>query len=206
MQPRASQALPGTPRTAPLALAAVLAALAIAALSPQRATVVASVDLERVFNTIDLQARTEARLNGIATEMGSERDALRARIEELQEELESFQPGSPRQAEISRQVEQAVSEFRAWEGFMRLKIEAEQARAMREIYMSIRTAAAELAAENGWDFVMVDDTIPSIEPGDAQRMLQQISSRRLLYANRNFDVTDLLIARLNASLAAAPGS
>lgn len=193
-------------RPLPLAFAAILALVAIAALSPQRATVVASVDLERVFNTIDMQSRTETRLNALAAEMNSQRDTLRGRVESLQEELESFQPGSPRQLEISRQVELAVSEFRAWEGFMRLKLEAEQARAMREIYLSIRLAAAELAAEHGWDFVMIDDTIPTIEPGDAQRMLQQISSRRLLYANRAFDVTDLLIGRLNASLAAAPGS
>jgi Skp family chaperone for outer membrane proteins len=190
---------------APLLPLALVALLAVAALSPQRPSVVASVDLERVFNTIDLQSRTEARLNALAAEMGVRRDELRNRIEDLQGELDSFQPGSPAQLEVSRQIEQAVAEFRAWEGFMRLKFEAEQARALREIYLTIRTTAAALATERGWDFVMVDDTIPSIDPGDSARMLQQISSRRLLYANPAFDVTDLLIARLNSELAGSGG-
>ncbi|MEY3024186.1 MAG: hypothetical protein RJA16_1012, partial [Planctomycetota bacterium] len=123
-------------------------------------------------------------------------------IEELNAELESFQPGSAAQLEVATRIEEAIAEFRAFEGFARAKAEAEQAKSMRQIYMTIREAAMELAKERGWDYVMVDDSIPTIEPTDSQRMLQQISSRRFLYANPSFDVTDDLIAKLNAMDAA----
>lgn len=196
--------LPRSGRTAATALALLIggALFAFAAFSPQRPAVVASVDLERVFNSIDLQAKTEARLKAVAADLDEQRNRLRDGIEELQAELESFQPGSTAQLEVATRVEEAIAEFRAFEGFARAKAEAEQAKAMRQIYMSIREAAAGLAKERGWDYVMVDDSIPTIEPTDAQRMLQQISSRRFLFANPSFDVTDDLIAKLNAMEAA----
>jgi Skp family chaperone for outer membrane proteins len=196
--------LPRFGRTAAAALALLVggALLAFAAFAPQRPAVVASVDLERVFNSIDLQAKTEARLKAVAVDLDGQRKRLRDGIEELQAELESFQPGSTAQLEVATRIEEAIAEFRAFEGFARAKAEAEQAKAMRQIYMSIRDAAMELAKERGWDYVMVDDSIPTIEPTDSQRMLQQISSRRFLYANPSFDVTNDLIAKLNAMEAA----
>ena len=196
--------LPRFGRTAAAALALLVggALLAFAAFAPQRPAVVASVDLERVFNSIDLQAKTEARLKAVAVDLDAQRKKLRDGIEELQAELESFQPGSTAQLEVATRIEEAIAEFRAFERFARAKAEAEQAKAMRQIYMSIRDAAMELAKERGWDYVMVDDSIPTIEPTDSQRMLQQISSRRFLYANPSFDVTNDLIAKLNAMEAA----
>ena len=196
--------LPRFGRTAAAALALLVggALLAFAAFAPQRPAVVASVDLERVFNSIDLQAKTEARLKAVAVDLDAQRKRLRDGIEELQAELESFKPGSTAQLEVATRIEEAIAEFRAFEGFARAKAEAEQAKAMRQIYMSIRDAAMELAKERGWDYVMVDDSIPTIEPTDSQRMLQQISSRRFLYANPSFDVTNDLIAKLNAMEAA----
>ncbi|MGA0871952.1 MAG: OmpH family outer membrane protein [Phycisphaerales bacterium] len=196
--------LPRFGRTAATALAMLVAGslLALAAFAPQRPAVVASVDLERVFNSIDLQAKTEARLKAVAADLDAQRKTLRDGIEELNAELESFQPGSAAQLEVATRIEEAIAEFRAFEGFARAKAEAEQAKSMRQIYMTIREAAMELAKERGWDYVMVDDSIPTIEPTDSQRMLQQISSRRFLYANPSFDVTDDLIAKLNAMDAA----
>ena len=51
------------PRSSTALLAAVLCAglAAFAALAPDRPAVVATVDLERVFNSVDLQSRTEVR-------------------------------------------------------------------------------------------------------------------------------------------------
>lgn len=188
----------GRSAAAALGLLAGGALLAFAAFAPQRPAVVASVDLEKVFNSIDLQAKTEARLKAVAGDLDQQRKTLRDGIEELQAELDSFQPGSPAQLEVATRIEEAISEFRAFEGFARAKAEAEQAKSMRQIYMTIRQAAGDLAKERGWDYVIVDDSIPNIEPTDSQRMLQQISSRRFLYANPTFDVTGDLIAKLNA--------
>lgn len=197
--------LPGRSILAPLSLVLVGALAALAAISPSRPAVVASVDLERVFNTIDLQKQTETRLEAVRKDLEDRREKLRTGIEDLQAELDSFQPGSAAQQEVAVRVEEAIAEFRAVENFARLKLEAEQAKAMREIYLTIRTAAGELAAQRGWDYVMIDDTVPAIDPSDANRMLQQISSRRLLFANPSFDVTQELIDHLNSRAAPEGG-
>ncbi|MEY3024696.1 MAG: hypothetical protein RJA16_1522, partial [Planctomycetota bacterium] len=104
--------LPRFGRTAATALAMLVAGslLALAAFAPQRPAVVASVDLERVFNSIDLQAKTETRLKAVAADLDAQRKTLRDGIEELNAELESFQPGSAAQLEVATRIEEAIAE------------------------------------------------------------------------------------------------
>ena len=45
--------------------------------------------------------------------------------------------------------------------------------------------------------VLVDDTIPELEPSTADLMQKQISARRMIYANQSFDITDIILARMN---------
>ena len=66
-----------------------------------------------------------------------------------------------------------------------------------EIYNTIKLAAKQLAEENGWDIVIINDSISQILDAGEQEVNAQISGRRFLYAAQQFDVSDQLIARLN---------
>ena len=50
----------------------------------------------------------------------------------------------------------------------------------------------------GIDIVLLNDSIPEIDLSDSARTLQQISARRILYANPVLDITEALLARMNA--------
>ena len=47
------------------------------------------------------------------------------------------------------------------------------------------------------DYVLIDDTIPELEPSTAEAMQKQISARRMIYATNSFDITDLMLDRMN---------
>ena len=47
------------------------------------------------------------------------------------------------------------------------------------------------------DYVLIDDTIPELEPSTADAMQKQISARRMIYATESFDITDIILARMN---------
>lgn len=191
------------------ALVAAVALLCGAAVLAPRPAVVATVNLEKVFNTINLQATREAQLKGMVERMKAREAELENAVKEVESELDSFEAGSTSAIEAQNRVQAAVGEFRAYVQFSRLKLEAEEARFMRETYLAIREAAGRYAAENGIDLVLLDDSIPEFQSGTADRTVQQISNRRVLFANGGLDISDALIAFMNGvggKPAAAPAA
>jgi Skp family chaperone for outer membrane proteins len=176
----------------------LIAAGAAGVLTPSRPPVVAVVDLEKVFNSIEAHSARERELEASAARFQEKLKELEESVKELQAELDSFQPGSQSALELQSRVQAAVGEYRAYEQFVRLKLESEKARAMRETYLEIKEAAKTLARERGIDMVLLDDSIPELERSNSQRTVQQISARRILYANTEFDISADLIALLDA--------
>jgi Skp family chaperone for outer membrane proteins len=191
----------------PLALAVIgvasLAILAGAARTvldlPTRPPIVATVDLERLFNNLDLRQAGEDRVASIGAGFDTQLEELRGRIESLQADLENFEQGGEDWLQINDTVQSTISEYRAIEQYAQLKIEAERSKAMKSVYETIKSEIASFAAAQTppIDFVLIDDTIPDLEPSTADAMLKQISARRMVYATTQFDITEAVLARMN---------
>ncbi len=191
----------------PLSLAVIgvasLAILAGAARTvldlPTRPPIVATVDLERLFNNLDLRQAGEDRVASIGAGFDTQLEELRGRIESLQADLENFEQGGEDWLQINDTVQSTISEYRAIEQYAQLKIEAERSKAMKSVYETIKSEIASFAAAQTppIDFVLIDDTIPDLEPSTADAMLKQISARRMVYATTQFDITEAVLARMN---------
>ena len=192
----------------PIATALVVAAalLGVAAVLAPRPATVATVNLEKVFNTINLQARREADLKALVERMKAREAQLENAVKELESELDSFPQGTKPAIEAQNKVQAAVGEYRAFVQYSRLKLEAEESKFMRETYLSIREAAGRYAAANGIDLVLLDDSIPEFQIGTADRTVQQISNRRVLFANAALDISEPLIAFMNTEGGAKPAA
>lgn len=182
-------------------LALVAASAHIALNIPTVPPIVATVDLERLFNSLPDQTSESERLDAIAVEFDEQVAALRDDVENLQAELENFQEGGDAWVATSRKVAGAISEYRAVEKYARLKMEAERSKSMRSIYDHIRESVATFAASQSppIDIILIDDSIPEFEPSDTAGTQRQISARRVLYVNNAFDITDALLASMNGT-------
>ena len=98
---------------------AVLAGAAryVASGVPDRPPIVATIDIERLFGSLDLLSTEEARVDEVAAGFDGQLGDLRGQIEELQAELENFEEGGEAWLGINRRVEQTISEYRAIEQF-----------------------------------------------------------------------------------------
>ena len=186
---------------AAIAFAMIAGATAIAFKAPSRAPIVATVDLEKIFNGLAAQDQEAARIAKVAENFEAEIENLRAEVENLQAELENFEEGGDGWITTSRKVETAVSEYLAYEQYARVKIEAERSKSMRSLYAGIKEAVAAFSAEQSppIDMVLIDDSIPEFEPADMAGTQKQISARRMLYVNNGFDITEAILAKMNAS-------
>jgi Skp family chaperone for outer membrane proteins len=166
---------------------------------PTRPPIVATIDLERLFNNLDLRQAGEDRVAEIGARFDKDLEKLRGDIESLQADLENFEQGGDDWLRINDNVQSAISEYRAIEQYAKLKIEAERSKAMKSVYETIKSEIEDFAEAQTppIDFVLIDDTVPELEPSTADAMLKQISARRMIYATSQFDITDAVLARMN---------
>jgi Skp family chaperone for outer membrane proteins len=164
---------------------------------PVHPAIIGSVDLEKVFNEINRRAEAETELEELAERFQQEGEALRLIAEQTKMDLDMLVPGTDKYEDAQDAWTQAVLNFRAAVEFSKAKLDAKRAEARKEIYQAIVDEAAKFAAANSVDYILADDSTIDLLEGTDLQVVQQMSLRRLVYANPSYDVTDDLIAWIN---------
>ncbi len=181
-----------------LLAAGVGPAYALLSTAPARPAVIASVDLQKVFNTSDERAKAQAELEELGKELDDQEESLRQEFNALQSELDLLLAGTPKYKEAQEKVLEAAADLRAWVDFKAAKLDLKRAQRRMQVYDEITLAATEFAEEYNIDFILTDDSILELRPGTDDQVVQQMSLRRIVYANPEFDITDELIVWINA--------
>ncbi|MSR41560.1 MAG: OmpH family outer membrane protein [Phycisphaerales bacterium] len=164
---------------------------------------IGTIDLEKVYNSIDAYKSKLEAIKVVEENLKAQAETQQAGIKDLEAEFESYQPGSEAQLKSMTQLQNAVGELRALQVFAQNKIEAMQARALRDAYLLVKDATKRFAEKESFDYVMLDDSIPQMESSNSKQMLAQISARRFLFATPANDITAQLVAMLNVEFKAA---
>ena len=190
------------PRRRYLGIAIVLAvgvgpAYALLSMAPARPAVIGFVDLQKVFNDSNKRAEAQAELEALGQQLDDQEESLRQDIKTLQANLDLLVPGTPKYDESERTLVAAAADLRAWIEFKAAKLDAKTAQRRTQVYDEIVLAATEFAEQHNIDFILTDDSILELRPGSDVQVVQQMSLRRIVYANPEFDITDELIAWFN---------
>ena len=161
--------------------------------------VIAYVDLEKVFEGLDSRKSSEETIMALAQQVEDKTTTMQEELELLQAELESLEPGSKAMESMNDNVISVAGRLRAYQKYAGLVLEREQANDLKATYDEIRKAAQVYADKEGIDFVVMNDAMVPMNPSDSAGTLQQIASRKFLYANPTLDVTDALIKLMNSS-------
>ncbi len=159
--------------------------------------VVGTVNLEKVYAAIPQKALAEQSLQGFGQSLDDTINGFVEEIEVLEADLEGLSPNSQRYEEMTAELMRKTLEYEGYVQFANNRLELAKAEALRDIYLELRSAIARISQRNGYDLVIVDDTVGDLTPTTEQEMQRQISARRVLYGARTIDVTDLVIAEMN---------
>jgi Skp family chaperone for outer membrane proteins len=119
-------------------------------------------------------------------------------VEGLEADTQDYPIGSENFKEAQRKYELAALEFKAYvQLYTSQRVEFNDLE-IRRIYDKIKSSAQAMADERGYDLILVDDSVVPI-PAQTKDILGQISSRRVLFARQQLDVTDALITEMNSS-------
>jgi len=165
-------------------------------------SVVTTIDLKRVFDQLSERGDVDARMTALAEELDAKATVQRDAIELLMEDRELYAPGSQQYDETERLIARQSYELRALREFSIRKLELKKAQALRQLYSNIKSAAAGLASEQGYDVVFVNDAMVDVPAAATEGdTWTHIAARRMLYANPMIDVTDQLVERMNNAFA-----
>lgn len=172
---------------------------ALLRLAPAVPSVVVSVDFGRVFGSLEERSYEQEKAQALITKIDEDLMRRRKHIEDYEQELELYTSGSEKWEDLVRQQQLELVEYESIGEYRNLRASREESKGLRSIYKNIRKASTDLAKQNGWDYVFINDLIAPLPEGDDVDMDAVISSRRMLYANPTMDVTDALIEYMNAS-------
>ncbi len=126
-----------------------------------------------------------------------EQEAMGQEIQALEADIDLLVEGTPKYEEALKKYLGAAADLRAWVEFKGRKLDAKRAQRRTQVYDEIVLAATEFAEQNNIDFILTDDSILELRPGTDGQVVQQMSLRRVVYANPEFDITDELIEWIN---------
>jgi len=158
----------------------------------------AFIDIQNVFNSLEERAKLLSDTEAFTTQLQDEVITRRHKITDIDSEIELYKVGSSKRKELVQKQKLDTLEYDVFIACCKSKLQRFEARGIRSMYDHIRAASAKLAKKNGWDVVFVNDAAVPLPDGDNPNIMGEISSRRVLYANVEFDVTDQLIEYMNA--------
>ena len=163
---------------------------------------VATVDLGKVFERINVNKSWEVEIMGLAERLNAEANSRQEAIGRILEDAGKATVESEAQ-KIRDSAALMKLEMDEWAKLKQLELDRERALMWKAMYKAIREQTNALAMADGWDIVLVNDSLGELNLSNdvnasrEQQILTQILNRRLLYASELTDVTEQLIVRIN---------
>jgi len=162
-------------------------------------TRVAVVNIPTVSENYKKTADLEAYFDGVRGRLTEQRDALRNKIDMLGRSLqEELKPGTDEFIARQKELALAQAELQWFMDSESKRVERGLSNSLREIFDDIQTVVKEIAEARGYDIVLASDELPDEPAESATQVRQQILLQKVLYWKPQVDITDEVVARLNA--------
>ena len=170
--------------------------------------VVAVVRIEPLFDGLKQRAEAAAGVDQLLGEIETEAQARQEAIEALREEHRNTVDATEREA-VADTIAMETLKNDSWLQTAKQKHELDKAVYLQNLYKKVFDAIQTLALTEGYDLVIVDDSgdaLPFVRSSRVVpqvQVLQQLTSRKVLFVNPTLDITEDLIMRMNNEFNAA---
>lgn len=190
---------------------AFLAAGATLSLAPaavaQDAIRVGTANPAKIFDEIRETQDLKTRLDTERRMLEQSDTERKQRLRDLQEARNQLRPDSPQFEQRNQELMQAGIEYEVWVRTKQAELARRQKEQLRTIFEKIASACAEVASQKGFDVIISDQRPPmpeSLEQIDLNVLREIINRRSVLYSAPKADISEDVIALLNARYVANP--
>lgn len=167
----------------------------------------AVVDVAKVFEEIEERTNWDIRIESMRASIESEARSRSQAMERRLKESEAITDPDERQ-KVRDEVALMQLRMEQWGNAKTREIDREESLKWRSIYRNLLRETKRVAEAEGIEVVLVDDSETEIRTENNQQVplqaqvLQQISTRRVLFAKNTVDITDQVIIRMNNAVGA----
>ncbi len=161
---------------------------------PSRVAVLRLADVLNSYKK--LQAR-RARFSSDQKLYKSEFDARRATVEQLKQQLDELQRGTPAYQQHEERWWKEGLEAKAYMEVMQNKLERGAMESLIESYKDIIDEVKLFSQESGIDLVQIQGEVPLENARNIQELEQIINGKRIIHHSKSIDISDSIINRLN---------
>ncbi|MBM4027828.1 MAG: OmpH family outer membrane protein [Planctomycetes bacterium] len=185
-----------------LALVAVMQYRPAASQTTAPATRIGLVSIRDVFNGSKKHALYQAQLAKRAGQTNAQLDDLAKQVQEEERELKTVRPGTADHLKQSQVVLEARSKLRNQEELIKLQRMTEDKKWFEDLYQEALRATEVVAKERGLDLVL-ERSEPRF-PIPNEEMWSTLGTHKVLYGGGAVDLTNDVIARVDASASLQP--
>jgi len=155
------------------------------------------VSVRKVFQECKRYAKYRDEATAERQSMLAELDKLSKEVDAEEAGLKTLIVGSDDYLASWKEILEKKGKLEALRQFYKQQIELKDVRWTEQLYEDILRITGELAAQKGLDLVL-ESSRPEFPSVSALGLAQTIRTHKLLYSNGSLDITDELIARLDA--------
>lgn len=180
-----------------LTLAALIALPAVAAAQSR----VGVANTARIFNEMQETRDLQQQIDQERLKMEETVRQKRGQLQALRDARDQVKPDSPQFQERNRELLNATVEFETWGRLMQAEIQRNQKRRMANLFEKIEGAVATIARQQGMDLVLAQQAVelpPDLDEVPIEQVRAIINQRNVLFASDPVDITDEVLAHLDA--------
>jgi len=176
--------------------------------APAGGTKAGVVDLVRVFNEFEQTKVVGEKMQAETAKMREELDKKMQEIRDGQAELEAFTPDSADWFTRNRKLKEMKVEYEIRGAMEQERIAEEYLQWTKTTYQMVTDEIAAVARKKGFELVVTREEIDMsvMDPKLLPQLKMQILGRKVVYWHGSVDLTEGVLANLNAAFAKAGGA
>lgn len=164
---------------------------------------IAVCNVVQILNNCQKAKDLTAKLNKQTKEIGQEDEKRAKAIEQLNEELKGAAPGSAAYEQHFAEKQRLLIYREAWLKFEQGKAMRTHQKLSREMYAEVQKAVGIVARSRGFKIVL-HQRRGRLRGKNTAELLGEISQRKVIYSDETIDITDSVLASLNAAYRSKP--
>ncbi len=155
------------------------------------------VSVRRVFQECKRNARYRQEAFAERDKVGADLDKLSKEIELDKAGLKTLRPGSSDYSALMKEVFEKQAKLQAQQEYFKQQMAFKEQAVIEQLFKDLLKATEEVAKEKGLDMVL-ERSEPELPASGGNELTLTISTHKVLYSGGCEDITDAVMARLDA--------
>lgn len=173
-------------------------------------TVVVTFNIEQVIADLTERADAETKLHNLILNIEDSGKSKFDAVAKLEEELDATSDAD--RPIVNEELDRLKLEALSYQRFAAAQVDIERSLMYRDLYQKIQSSVQEIAEQNGYDLVLINDVHreilvnPKAKVSREFQVREQLQVKRIVFSSSQIDITDQIVSHMNLEWEKSPSN